>query len=55
MPIDVGYRTGLGFLVNFRYSSGLDLPIGFQNPTAIQGWITPAALIIVMGELSHRF
>ena len=32
MPIQAGYPTGLGFLVNFRSFSRLNLPIGFHNP-----------------------
>ena len=54
IPIEVGYPTGLGLLVNFRYSSGSDLPMGFRNSTVIQGWIIPAVLIIVVDELSNR-
>ena len=55
MPIQAGYPTGVGLLVNFRYSSGLDLPIGYQNPNVIQGRIAQAVLIIAVGELPHRF
>ena len=55
MPIEVGYSTGSGWLVNFRYSSGSKLPIGFQTPPVIQGWIIPAVLIIAVDELSRRF
>ena len=55
MPVEVGYPSGLGFLVNFRYSSGLYSPNGLHGPTAIQGWSILVALIIAVGELLHRF
>ena len=53
--MDLRYPTGLGCHIKFRYSIGLDLPIGLQNPAAIHGWIIPDGLIILVGDLTRRF
>ena len=59
-PFLAVFRLKWGILLGWDWSLisvtlAVWAPIGFRNPTAIQWRITPAVLIIVVDELSHRF